>query len=355
MHCNSHSRNRGNLGILLLTLVSAAPAAAQQRLMLPSKLVAGQPATLAVVDGEGRLAAGVDVEFTGGERVTTGESGRALFMAPNEQGVVMARTATGARASAIVLQAPEAAGVTLRLTDPPRVLSAADQFTLSGTGFSGYADENCITLGGKAALVLAASPVSLVAIPAPGTPPGPAELAVGVGERGHPAVGVTLVGLEVDSEPKQLGPRKKGTLTIRARGIDLPVELAVTNASPDIVEFPGKELRLRLTTRGGADNFAAVELKGRREGDYALEVRLVAVATGLPDVVTARRELLAARAVSEGARAKRLDRILRHLEEHPQHYLDTQHELELILAEAPQGEYARRIQAAWLALLKKTN
>lgn len=343
-----------NLRILAFALLLAAPVAAQQRIILPSKLVAGQPATLAVVDAEGRLTPGVVVEFTGGGRVTTGESGRALFLAPQEQGVLMAHSASNARASAVVLSANAAADAPA-VSEPPRVLSTADPFSLSGAGFSGYADENSITLGGQAALVLAASPVSLVAIPASGVEPGAAELALEVNGRKHAALLVTLVALEVEVEPRQIGPGKKGTLRLRARGTDLPMELAVANASPRIIEFPGKETRLRVTTRGGADNVAVIELKGRAEGDYAVEVRLVAVAAGLPDVATARKELLAARAITEGDRARRLDRILRHLEEHPQHYLDTRHELELILAEAPQGEYARRIQAAWLALLKKTN
>jgi hypothetical protein len=58
-------------------------------IILPQKLVAGQPATLAVLTAEGKLAPGVPVEFSGGQRVTTDDSGRASFAAPDEAGVLL--------------------------------------------------------------------------------------------------------------------------------------------------------------------------------------------------------------------------------------------------------------------------
>src|SRR5262245_7583052 len=64
------------------------PAAAGRILLLPHRIVSGERATLAVLDANGRLTPGVAVSFSNGDKFTTDATGRALFVAPLNPGVV---------------------------------------------------------------------------------------------------------------------------------------------------------------------------------------------------------------------------------------------------------------------------
>jgi hypothetical protein len=357
MHCAarfSFAPLHASLAVLLCS-ASAVFGAKPARVVLPQKLVTGQPATLAVVDEDGRLLEGVTVTFTGSAQVTTDETGRAVFTAPAQQGVLFAeaRNSEGrARASAVVTQAPAQAADGLSVADAPALVALGSEFVVSGYGFRGEADANQVTLGGSPAIVLAASPSALVIVP-PDVQAGPADLRFEVGRWTVGPIKVTLVALEVAAAPPRVAPGRKGKLLVRARGIDLPVEIAVLNQTPEILELPQGETRLRVHTRGGAENSAVIEVKGRREGDFAVEVRLVPAASGLPDTVLAHRELTTAQGIATGEIQKTLARLLRHLEEHPQHYLDVRNELEKLLAELPRGELLLHVEAAWRVLLRK--
>ncbi len=344
------------LAVLFLYAFCApvAGAAKPARVVLPPKLVAGQPATLAVVDENGQLLKDVIVTFTGAAQVTTDETGRAIFTAPAQQGVLFAeaRSSEGAaRGSSVVILPAE--HVVLSLADAPSMISRASEFAVSGSGFRGEADENEVTLGGKPAIVLAASPASLVIVPPPDLAPGAAELQIEVLAGKTPPHMMVVVALEVEAEPGRLAPKQRGMLTIRARGAEVPVEVVVINHSPEIIDFAGKETKLRLLTKGGEENSATTEIRGRKEGDFDLEVRLVPLASGLPDTVLAHRELKIARGIASGEMQKTVDRMVKHLEEHPQHYLDVRNDLEKILADMPRGELLLHLEAAWRALLKK--
>src|SRR5437868_15421968 len=70
-------------------LTPPSPAAARI-LLLPRRIVSGERATLAVLDVNGRLTPGVAVNFSNGDRLTTDATGRALFVAPLNPGVIFA-------------------------------------------------------------------------------------------------------------------------------------------------------------------------------------------------------------------------------------------------------------------------
>src|SRR5580658_9611418 len=70
-------------------------------IVLPSRLVAGEPATLAVLGVDGRLADGITVDVGKGQRVKTDKSGRAFFTAPTDAPVLIA-TAAGNSAAALI-------------------------------------------------------------------------------------------------------------------------------------------------------------------------------------------------------------------------------------------------------------
>src|SRR5277367_3617454 len=60
-------------------------------IVLPSRIVAGQPATLAVLGVDGKLASAVNVDLGNGLRVTTDGTGRAYFTAPASGGILLAK------------------------------------------------------------------------------------------------------------------------------------------------------------------------------------------------------------------------------------------------------------------------
>src|SRR5271156_2223883 len=70
-------------------------------IVLPPRLVAGQPATLAVLGVDGRLADGITVDVGKGQRVKTDKSGRAFFTAPTDVPVLIA-SAAGDSAAALI-------------------------------------------------------------------------------------------------------------------------------------------------------------------------------------------------------------------------------------------------------------
>src|SRR5580704_15607040 len=64
---------------------------APRTIVLPQKMRAGDPATLGVLDAAGRMTAGAVVVLSTGQKVTTDSTGRALFVAPSEPGVMTAK------------------------------------------------------------------------------------------------------------------------------------------------------------------------------------------------------------------------------------------------------------------------
>jgi hypothetical protein len=332
---------------------AAAAQAPAYTLVLPQRVVAGQRATLAVLDAEGRIAPGVSVEFSGGLTVNTDATGRAMFTAPEQTGVLTARVPDrGGSAAAMVIQPAANPPDGVVLDDVPQIIPLQDRCTILGWGFRPEADANNVTLGEQPALVLAASPVSLAVVPSPRAAPGPAQLQVEVGGRNHGPVSVTLIAIELAADKPRLAPKEKGTLTVRIRGAWQRLELDVRNLTPDVVKLAGGDAQ-RIISSGGTDNTAVLELQGKREGEFHVSVRLVPLAAGLPDTQTALKNLLLAVRLAPATSVERLQRLIHDLERHPQEASKVRLEIERMLAENPQGEYAKALEGAWLALLKR--
>ncbi len=322
-------------------------------IVLPQRVVAGQQATLAVLDAAGRLTAGAMVEFSGGERVTTDATGRATFSAPAEPGVLLARLpARGVSASTTVVAPQPNPPEGVQVIEYPRVVSVFDRFSVEGTGFRGEADANRVLLGDQPALVLAASPVALVLLAAPRAPDGRAQLRVEVGGQSAEPLPVTLISFQVTAMKKQLAPGEKGKLIVSVRGTEQRLVIEARNLSPEVVELPRGNVQ-RVTSSGGPANAAEIEMQGVRVGDFGVSVRLVPGAYGLPDVEAARQHLLAARRLAPANWQARVDRVIRRIEHSPQEVSRIREELEKLLAEKPEGEFGREIEAAWKELLKR--
>lgn len=322
-------------------------------IVLPSKLAAGQRATLAVVDEAGKLAPGVSVEFSGGATLTTDETGRAIFTAPEQPGVVTVRLSDGASATSTVLRAGDHPADELILDDVPTLVAVGSRFIVSGYGFRGAADENVVLVGNQPAVVLAASPMELLLTPNPAAAPGPAEFRIEAGTGKAVTFTTTVVRLEVSAEKEQLAPKEKGRLTVRAVGTLQRVEIEARNLTPEIVRLRNGVVQ-RVTTKGGTENTAMLRLEGRARGEFSIAVRLMPRPAGLPDTEAALRHLIRAIpfAPNEDLR-QRLLRQVHRLEAHPHDVPRVRDALEVILSEHSAGDFGRHVEAAWKALLKR--
>jgi hypothetical protein len=255
---------------------SAAPAASGARmLLLPRQVVSGERATLAVLDVNGRLTPGVTVNFSNGDRFTTDATGRALFVAPLNPGVVFGSIAgrTGQVATAVLMPG-EAAAASIEISAAPRVASLADRFEVLGKGFCGDADSNRVMLAGQPALVLASSPTALVVLPPPDLQPGRVAVEVSCAKRESPPFSITLVGLELQADSSPLKPGEHRSLVVRVRGTTAKIELEARNLAPEIAELAGGN-PVRASSSGGAENSAKFEVLGRKNGSFLISIRLV--------------------------------------------------------------------------------
>lgn len=260
----------------------APPASGARILILPRRVVSGERATLAVLDVNGRLTPGVTVNFSNGDQFTTDATGRALFVAPLNPGVVFGTIAGRAgRVTMVVITAAEAGNdSSIAVTSVPRMASLNDRFEVSGQGFCGEADANQVTIGGQSALVLASSPSALAVLPPPDLAPGPQQVGITCAKRADVNFAMTFVSLELEANSSPLAPDEHRTLTVRVRGTNARVGLEARNLAPDIAELGGGTL-VRLSSSGGAENVAHFEIFGRNRGSFLISIRLV-VTTAAP-------------------------------------------------------------------------
>ncbi len=345
--------------------ISAARQAAQQQavsrpgeIVLPPQLETEKPATLAVLDAEGRLVAGAGVALSTGQTVTTDSTGRARFVVTAPPGPFQAEVpGSEVRASSVVLGAQDHPASGIVVTDYPFVATLEDHIAVRGAGFRGDADLNVASLNGQPAFVLAASPVSLVLKPGPNVAAGAAELLLQVGEHKNKPMSLTLVSLTIERPQGKLTVGIRSKLTVRVQGTGQKVTLAVRNLSTSNVELTGGNLQ-RVTTSGGTHNKVDVALKTLRAGDYSVSVRLVRPASGAPDLGLVRRELLAARALATGAWTGMIDQAIERLDGLDPLIRDAhgisllQQELAEMFSADPPAELAKHLQAAWAALLQ---
>ncbi len=252
------------------------PAASGARiLLLPRRIVSGERATLAVLDVSGRLTPGVTVNFSNGDRFTTDATGRALFVAPLNPGVIFGSIAgrTG-KVAAAILSPSEAASASIEISSAPRVASLTDRFEIFGKGFCGDADSNQVTIAGQPAFVLASSPAALIVLPAQDLQAGSAAVDVSCAKRQSPPFSFTLVGLALEADSSPLKPGEHRTLTVHVSGTAAKIALEARNLAPEIAELSGGN-PARTSSSGGAENLGKFEVVGRKNGSFLISIRLV--------------------------------------------------------------------------------
>jgi hypothetical protein len=228
-----------------------------------------------VLDVNGRLTPGVTVNFSNGDRLTTDVTGRALFVAPLNSGVIFGSIAGRAGRVATAILAPgEASSTSIEVSSAPRVASLTDRFELFGRSFCGDADANQVTIAGQPAIVLASSPAALVVLPSPDLQPGSAAVEISCAKRKAPPFSVTLVGLELEADSSPLKPGEHRGLTVHVRGTTAKIALEARNLAPEIAELSGGN-PVRASSSGGAENLGKFEVVGRKNGNFLISIRLV--------------------------------------------------------------------------------
>ncbi len=245
-------------------------------LLLPRKIVSGEHSTLAVLDVNGRLTPGVRVDFSNGDRVTTDATGRALFVAPLNPGVISAAlSGRPGRVYTTILNPTEASSPSIEISAAPRVASLSDRFELSGRSFCGDADANKVTIAGLPALVLASSPTSLVVLPPSELDPGDASVVVTCNKQDTQRFVIRFIELTLEADSSPMAPGDHRTLTVRVRGTTAKVGLEAHNLAYDIAELTGGNPS-RISSSGGVDNIARFSLTGKQHGSFVVSIRLLA-------------------------------------------------------------------------------
>jgi hypothetical protein len=251
------------------------PASAARILLLPRKIVSGEHSTLAVLDVNGRLTPGVRVRFSNGDRVTTDATGRALFVAPLNPGVISAAlSGHPGRVYTTILSPTEVSAPSIEISAAPRVASLSDRFELSGRSFCGDADANKVTVSGLPALVLASSPTSLVVLPPSDLDSGDASVVVSCGKLDSERFSIRFVELTLEANSSPLAPGDHRTLIVRVRGTTAKIALEARNLAPEIADLTGGN-PTRISSSGGAENTAQFQLAGKQRGSFVVSIRML--------------------------------------------------------------------------------
>ena len=309
-------------------------------IVLPPRLMAAHPATLAVFGPQGKLAPDVRVDLSDGESVQTDATGRARFTAPATAAFLLVR-AEGTTAATLI---DPASGASEQSVTVLPVVSLRENFWLCGPGLQGDANADHVSINGQTALVLAASPECLAVLAPPKASAGAAAISVrapGV----QWAASTTFVSLQFEAPHPALLPGQKGRLTIRAIGSSAKLDLVVENTSLDVLRFLRGGVQ-EVRTAGGANNSAWIEVQAIRSGDFSFRARIVPP----PDPAIAARYLLAAVPYGQAGVRREVQKLARRLARKPRSLRSARRELVRLLNEAGPGDFRTLLSAAYSAL-----
>jgi hypothetical protein len=313
-------------------------------IVLPTRVVAGQPATLAVLGVDGRLASGITVDLGNGQHVTTGETGRAFFTAPAAGSVLVAR-ASGSSAASLI-DPPVAAKPQPAVSVSP-VVSLRRPFSICGAGFHGDADASHVRINGEPALVLAASPECLSVLPGTKTNTGPAQISIisAVTPGGQWSAQTTLVSLESQFPGVAIVPGKKTQLMVRVHGSEEKLRIVVENQTPGVLRFLRGDVQQLITT-GGPQNFAELDAEPIRSGDFSFDAGLLP----MPNENAARQYLEAALPLAPKNAQRDISKIAKQIARHPRDLDVVRRGLDEILTATTAGDLHTLLAAARTSL-----
>jgi hypothetical protein len=310
-------------------------------IVLPSRLVAGQPATLAVLGVDGRLASGITVDLGKGERVKTDKTGRAFFTAPTDVPVLIVNAA--GNSAAALIDAP-ATGAGEQAAIVASVVSQVDRFSICGSGFRGDVDANRVTINGDRGFVLASSPECIVVLASPRALPGPAKLLIEA-PGGQWTATTTLASLHFDPPLPPLVPEKRSKLALHVQGTDQALRVWVENQTPGVLRFLRGD-RQEVLTSGGPQNSAEIEVQAVATGDFSFRGRILAA----PDAGVARRYLTAAESIAPKDLQHVVKNLADRLTHHPDETQKVWRDVEAILSTTMAGDFRTLMECAAAAL-----
>jgi hypothetical protein len=313
-------------------------------IVLPPKVVAGHPATLAILGADGRLAPNVSVVIGEGQSLKTDATGRVSFTAPAMPGILFAE-ASGASAVTLIDESsvPDAQTEKGELA-VAAVISLKDRFTICGAGFRGDADANRVMMNGDRALVVASSPECLVVLPSPRATPGAAKLTVNSSGSDRNAT-TTLVSLQFEAPQTAPVPGQRSELTVHVEGSDVPLNVTIQNETPGVLEFLKGDTQ-EVRTTGGSRNVAQVQIGAIRSGDYSFSARLIPS----PDLPAAVRYLRAAAPLAPKALQHRVNDAAGKLATHPKDREKVRLDLAKMISTTIAGHFRVLLEAAQAAI-----
>jgi hypothetical protein len=346
----------GRIGFCVFLIIgllsTASPASAQRTssttwyvtIVLPPKVVAGHPATLAILGADGRLAPNVSVVIGEGQSLKTDATGRASFTVSATPGVLFAE-ASGASGVTLIDESPVSGAQTEKgELAVPAVISLKDRFTICGGGFRGDADANRVTMNGDRALVVASSPECLVVLPSPRATPGAAKLTVNSSGSDRSAT-TTLVSLQFEAPQTAPVPGQRSELTVHVEGSDAPLNVTIQNQTPGVLEFLKGDTQ-EVRTTGGSRNVAQVQIGAIRSGDYSFSARLIPS----PDLPAAVRYLRAAAPLAPKALQHRVNDAASKLATHPKDREKVRLDLAKMISTTIAGHFRVLLEAAQAAI-----
>jgi hypothetical protein len=302
-------------------------------IVLPPRIVAGRPATLAVLGVDGRLAEGIVVDLgshSGTDvRVKTDKTGRAAFLAPTDTAVLIAK-ASGAAAAALIDPPPAPNSAPNAISLEP-VVSRLDAFQICGGPFHGEAEADHVRLNNDPALVLAASPACLVILAGPRAAPGPANISIETGRDTQYTAATTLVALHFDPPVPPLLPEKKSSLVLHVQASDHPLRILAENKTPGVLRF------LRGDTQ---------ELLTLSTGDFSFRARILQN----PDPQTALRYLEAAQPLAPKELQRQIQNLTKQLVRNARDTRKISAELKKILSYTIAGDFRTLLESAYATL-----
>jgi hypothetical protein len=310
-------------------------------IVLPPRIVAGRPATLAVLGVDGRLAPGMEVALGDGQRIKTDNTGRSLFAVPSSGDVLFVR-ASGASTVALVDAVAPPDDPHGTIVAP--IVSMRDRFSICGAGLRSDADANRVRIDGEPALVLAASPECLVVLPGPKTPPGPAQISVETPNTQWTAA-TTLVSLQFDTPKPPWAPSRKGQLDVHVLGTEDRLDIIVENATPGVLKFT-KGDRQEVRTSGGPHNSASIKIETIRSGDFSFHARLAPA----PDVAASQRYIRAAASLAPKDLEHEVEKLVSELSHHPHNLEKVRRRLDEILSVTISSDFRTLLASARNAL-----
>lgn len=346
------ARRRKAAGLALALLLGASGARAQASrtagqftspttwtvtIVLPPRLVAGQPATLAVLGTDGKLARGVEIDIGQGVHVRTDPIGRAYFTVPTGVKYLVAKSEGSYSAALVDAEAPPATAKSVAVAG---AVSVQDSFPICGGGFLGDAEKNRVTINGEPALVLAASPECLVALASTKNSPGAATVSVQAPE-GEWDLKTALVSLRNLPPDPPLVAQKKSRLGVFAEGSTQPVLIRVRNESPEVLRFVHGDDEV-LRTSGGNANQVQFEAEAIRSGNYSFHARIVAPA----NPADAERYLDAAIPIAGENFGKQVKKLSERLKKHPRDIARSTADLDAMLNVVIEGDLHALLAAA---------